>query len=213
MTWRHDLVGVSMMSMLALLVATGCGAEDGHTRAATERLAGDFAEGGAPISPADAATPGTSGKILYLANPYGFSAQQRAGPLQELVVALESLGAQVWEPFARSDGINPTSPNFAYRIGQANLHDVRDTDGLFAVVNGCPSDEGVMVEVGMAIAWEKPVFLFRDDFRRCTDSEAYPLNLMLFIGLPETGWEASWYTSVQELADPEKALAQWLNRL
>ena len=36
---------------------------------------------------------------------------------------------------------------------------------------------------------------------------------MLFIGLPETGWEASWYTSVQELADPEKALAQWLNRL
>ena len=96
MTWRHDLVGVSMMSMLALLVATGCGAEDGHTRVATERLAGDFAEGGAPISPADAATPGTSGKILYLANPYGFSAQQRAGPLQELVVALESLGAQVW---------------------------------------------------------------------------------------------------------------------
>ena len=39
-----------------------------------------------------------------------------------------------------------------------------------------------MVELGLAIAWEKPVFLFRDDFRRCTDSEMYPLNLMLFTG-------------------------------
>ena len=29
-----------------------------------------------------------------------------------------------------------------------------------------------MVELGLAIAWEKPVFLFRDDFRRCTDSGA-----------------------------------------
>ena len=38
----------------------------------------------------------------------------------------------------------------------------------------------------MAIAWHKPTFLFRDDFRRCTDSEVYPLNLMLFAGLPET---------------------------
>ena len=62
--------------------------------------------------------------------------------------------------------------------------------------------------------WRKlhigPVFLFRDDFRRCTDSEGYPLNLMLFTGLPETGWEASWYASIEEIADPGKALARWL---
>ena len=67
-----------------------------------------------------------------------------------------------------------------------------------------------MVELGLAIAWEKPVFLFRDDFRRCTDSEAYPLNLMLFTGLPEMGWEACWYSSVQEIADLAKALSRWL---
>ena len=67
-----------------------------------------------------------------------------------------------------------------------------------------------MVELGLAFAWEKPVFLFRDDFRRCTDSEAYPLNLMTFIGLPEMGWEACWYAAVGELADPGKALAPWL---
>ena len=67
-----------------------------------------------------------------------------------------------------------------------------------------------MVELGMAIAWDKPVFLFRDDFRRCTDSEAYPLNLMVFTGLPEAGWQAYWYGSVNEIADPGKAVAQWL---
>ena len=150
-------------------------------------------------------------KTLYLANPYGFSAQQRAGPLQDLVEALESMGARVWEPFARNNQIDRSSPHWAYRIGQADLRDVREADGLFAVVNGCPPDEGVMVELGMAIAWGKPVFLFRDDFRRCTDSEGYPLNLMVFTGLPESSWEASWYDSIEELANPDKALAQWLS--
>ena len=152
----------------------------------------------------------TSKKTLYLANPYGFSLQQYAGPLGEIVAALEALGAEVWEPFARNNQIARASPGWAYEIGQADLRDVRQAEGLFAVVNGCPPDEGVMVELGMAIAWDKPVFLFRDDFRRCTDSEVYPLNLMLFTGLPETGWEAYWYGSVEEIADPGKALVRWL---
>ena len=149
-------------------------------------------------------------KTLYLANPYGFSAQQRDGPLIALTQALEALGAEVWEPFARNNQIDKAAAGWAWRIGQADLNDVRDADGIFAVVNGCPPDEGVMVELGMAIAWEKPVFLFRDDFRRCTDSEAYPLNLMVFTGLPQAGWEAHWYGSVDEIADPDKALARWL---
>ena len=167
--------------------------------------AGAMAQDGGSVD-----APAQGRKILYLANPYGFSAQQAEGPLADLVDALEDLGAEVWEPFTRTNETDPTSPGWAYRIGQANLQDVRDADGVFAVVNGCPPDEGVMVELGLAFAWEKPVFLFRDDFRRCTDSEAYPLNLMTFIGLPETGWEAYWYAAVEELADPGKALAPWL---
>ncbi|MCY4565524.1 MAG: nucleoside 2-deoxyribosyltransferase [Gammaproteobacteria bacterium] len=153
----------------------------------------------------------TISKTLYLANPYGFSTQQREGPLAALGTALQAVGAEVWEPFARNNQIDRAKPGWAYRIGQADLRDVRDADGLLAVVNGCPPDEGVMVELGMAIAWQKPVFLFRDDFRRCTDSEIYPLNLMLFTGLPQTGWEAYWYASLEELADPGKALSRWLH--
>ncbi len=149
-------------------------------------------------------------KSLYLANPYGFSAQLKSGPLQEIKVALEKLGADVWEPFERNNQIDFSETGWAYRVGQADLNDVHDCDGIFAIVNGCPPDEGVMIELGMAIAWKKPTFLFRDDFRRCTDSEVYPLNLMLFTGLPQIGWENYWYSSVADISAPEKALALWL---
>ena len=153
-------------------------------------------------------------KSLYLANPFGFSEQQKRGPLAELVAALERVGAEVWEPFERNNQVEKTGTDWAYGIGQADVRDVRAADGIFAVVNGCPPDEGVMVELGMAIAWGKPTFLFRDDFRICTDSVGegcYPLNLMLFAGLPSRGWDRYWYESVEEIADPNKALVQWLS--
>ena len=149
-------------------------------------------------------------KTVYLANQYGFSAQQRSLLLPEIQSVLDSLGAEVWEPFERNNQIDRAEAGWAYRIGQADLRDVRDSDGIFAVVNGCPPDEGVMVELGMAIAWGKPTFLFRDDFRRCTDSEVYPLNLMLFTGLPEDCWQDYWYASLEDLSNPGKALARWL---
>ena len=37
-------------------------------------------------------------RTIYLANPYGFSAQQKATLLPPIVEALESLGLEVWEP-------------------------------------------------------------------------------------------------------------------
>ena len=57
-------------------------------------------------------------KSLYLANPYGFSAQQRRGPLVDLVGALEALGAEVWEPFARNNQGDLSTPEGVYRVGQ-----------------------------------------------------------------------------------------------
>ena len=153
-------------------------------------------------------------KTLYLANPYGFSSQQRSGPLADLVATLDRVGAEVWEPFSRNNQVDKRSSEWAYRVGQNDVRDVREADGLFAVVNGCPPDEGVMVELGMAIAWGKPTFLFRDDFRVCTDSSGtsgYPLNLMVFAGLPREDWRRYWYASLEEIPDPTKALVPWLN--
>ena len=148
-------------------------------------------------------------KTIYLANPYGFSAQQRELLLPPLVAALERLGLEVWEPFARNNQVDFSQAGWAYRVGQADFRDVADSDAIFAVVNGVPPDEGVMVELGMAIALGKPTFLFRDDFRRATDSEDYPLNLMLFTGIPQSTWQDYYYTNIAEIPNPNKALYQW----
>ena len=148
-------------------------------------------------------------KSIYLANPYGFSTQQKSLLLPELVLALEELGLEVWEPFQRNNQADFSEPGWAYRIGQADRRDVEQAGAIFAVVNGAPPDEGVMVELGIAIALGKPTFLFRDDFRKVTDSEEYPLNLMLFAGMPQKEWRDYYYTAVDEISSPEKALARW----
>ena len=70
-----------------------------------------------------------------------------------------------------------------------------------------------MVQLGIAIALNKAVYLFRDDFRKSTDSEHYPLNLMLFAGLPEVGWESYYYTSVEDIDAEQKALYKWLSEV
>ena len=57
-------------------------------------------------------------KTIYLANPYGFSAQQKAELLPQLISALEELGLEVWEPFARNNQEDFAKAGWAYRIGQ-----------------------------------------------------------------------------------------------
>lgn len=138
--------------------------------------------------------------IVYLANPYGFSKQQRKELLPKLVRKIESLGHTVWEPFSRNDKmIDFRNPDWPYYVGQADKNDIRRCDAIFAVVNGSPPDEGVMVELGMAIAWEKKIYLFRDDSRICTDNEKYPLSLMIFCGLPRHYWQRYYFTSINEV--------------
>ena len=148
-------------------------------------------------------------KTIYLANPYGFSTQQKESLLPPIIAALESLGLEVWEPFARNNQVDFQRAGWAYRVGQQDYADVVAADAIFAVVNGVPPDEGVMIELGMAIAMGKPTFLFRDDFRRVTDSEEYPLNLMLFTGMPEDDWVDYYCTSLDEITAADKALARW----
>ncbi len=147
-------------------------------------------------------------KRVYLATPYGFSPTWKS-LLPPLITALEDLGLEAWEPFSRNNQHDLPEKGWAYEIGQRDTRDVRECDGIFAVVNGTPPDEGVMVELGMAIALGKPTFLYRDDLRRCTDSEDYPLNLMLFTGMPRVEWRDYYYESLRDIPSPHKALAKW----
>ena len=151
-----------------------------------------------------------SNKTIYLASPYGFSEQWRLKLLPEFITKLESMGAIVWEPFERNSSIDLYIPGWANKVACSNFRDLRDSDALFAIVNGIPPDEGVMVELGVAIALGKHTFLFRDDFRKCTDSDEYPLNLMIFMGIPHDSWNDYYYRSLNEIDSHSKAIYKWL---
>tara|TARA_B100000700_G_C15032786_1_gene851359 strand:- start:1203 stop:1700 length:498 start_codon:yes stop_codon:yes gene_type:complete len=149
-------------------------------------------------------------KKIYLASAYGFSKQWKEQLLPMFIKTLEELGAEVWEPFQRNNQIDLSLKGWAHKVALADLKDVKDCDAFFGIVNGTPPDEGVMVELGVAIALKKQIFLFRDDFRKCTDSEEFPLNLMLFAGLPNDRWRDYFYTSIEEMKNREKALYKWI---
>ncbi len=149
-------------------------------------------------------------RSIYLASPYGFSRQWRDKLLPEFIAKLESMGTRVIEPFARNSDINFSLPGWANKIAISNFNDLRNSDALFAIVNGTPPDEGVMVELGAAIALGKPTFLFRDDFRKCSDSDEYPLNLMIFTGVPYDSWNDYYYRSLDEIESESKAICKWL---
>lgn len=149
-------------------------------------------------------------KVVYLANAYGFSMHQKASLLPQVVERLEYLDLEVWEPFARRSAEMGVleAKGWARKIALANAGDVIRCDGVVAIVNGTPPDEGVCVELGMAFALGKPCWLFRDDFRRCSDSDEFPLNLMLLAGLPGD-WRLRYYNNVNQLGCDGTDLAKW----
>ena len=147
-------------------------------------------------------------KKLYLANPYGFSKQTK-GLLLKFIKIFQDLNVEVYEPFKRTEHLISNKNNWAYEIAKTNLNDLKECDCIFAIVNGTPPDEGVMVEIGIATALKKEIFLFRDDFRNCSDSDQYPLNLMLFVGLSKENWSRNYFESLEDINNPKKNFFIW----
>ena len=150
-------------------------------------------------------------KKLYLANSLGFSKQTKK-LLYEFIDIFNDLNIDVYEPFERTKHIIQREDNWAYDLAESNFQDLKNCDGIFAIVNGIPPDEGVMIELGIAIALKKKIFLFRDDFRNCSDSNQYPLNLMLFLGLPRNNWEKYFLESLEDLKSDKKAFLEWAKK-
>ena len=150
-------------------------------------------------------------KKLYLANPYGFSKQTK-NLLREFILIFNDLNIEVYEPFERTKHIINKKNNWAYDLADSNFNDLKNCDCIFAIVNGTPPDEGVMIELGIAIALKKKIFLFRDDFRNCSDSNQYPLNLMLFLGLPRDNWKKFYFESLEEIKSKNKGFIGWAKK-
>jgi len=150
-------------------------------------------------------------KKLYLANSYGFS-KQKNKLLCEFIHIFNDLNVEVYEPFARTKNIIKQEDEWAYEIAKRNFQDLKKCDCIFAIVNGTPPDEGVMIELGIAIALKKEIFLFRDDFRNCSDSNQYPLNLMLFLGLPRDNWKKYYFESLEDIKSNKKGFVEWVKK-
>jgi len=150
-------------------------------------------------------------KKLYLANPYGFSKQTNK-LLYEFINIFNDLNIEVYEPFARTKNIIQKESDWAYDLAINNFNDLKKCDCIFAIVNGTPPDEGVMIELGIAIAMRKKIFLFRDDFRNCSDSNKYPLNLMLFLGLPRNNWKKFYFESLEDIKSNKKGFVEWVKK-
>ena len=150
-------------------------------------------------------------KKLYLANPYGFSKQTK-NLLNEFIEIFNNLNIEVYEPFERTKHIIQTEGEWAYNLAISNFNDLKECDCIFAIVNGNPPDEGVMIELGIAIALKKEIFLFRDDFRNSSDSDQYPLNLMLFLGLPKDNWKKFYFESLQDIKSNKKRFVEWAKK-
>ena len=150
-------------------------------------------------------------KKLYLANPYGFSKQTKI-LLNDFIKIFNDLNIEVYEPFERTEHLIKKEGEWAYDLARFNFNDLKKCDCIFAIINGTPPDEGVMIELGIAIALEKEIFLFRDDFRNCSDSNQYPLNLMLFLGLPKENWKKYYFESLQDIKSNKKGFVEWAKR-
>ncbi len=150
-------------------------------------------------------------KKLYLANPYGFSVQTKK-LLCEFINIFNEFNIEVYEPFERTEDIIKKQGKWAYDLAKSNFNDLKKCDGIFAIVNGTPPDEGVMIELGIAITLKKKIFLFRDDFRTCSDSNQYPLNLMLFLGMPKDNWKKYYFESLQDIKSNKKGFVEWAEK-
>ena len=150
-------------------------------------------------------------KKLYLANPYGFSKQTKT-LLNEFIEIFNDLNVEVFEPFERAKQLTQQESEWAYAVARSNFLDLKECDCIFAIVNGNPPDEGVMIELGIAIALKKEIFLFRDDFRNCSDSNQYPLNLMLFLGLPRYNCEKYFIESLEDIKSNKKGFIEWAKK-
>ena len=151
-------------------------------------------------------------KRIYLASPYGFSSQQRTTLLPVFVEILSQMGAEVDEPLAGNQQVKfAAEKGWAYQISAKEISKAYGAVTAFSRSSmALPLTKASWSSWGRPLPSAKRPSLFRDDFRRSADCEDYPLNLMLFTGLPEEGWRDYVYASVEEIPSPEKALVRWL---
>lgn len=151
---------------------------------------------------------------LYIANGIGFGQKSRETWLRDVVSTVRTMGFDVIEPFNDNNEVSLAQDRTVSQeleIARLDAKGVRDSDGVLCIISSPIPDEGSMIEVGMAMAWNKPVFYLNDDFRFEPNGRVLPMNLMLFTNTTANTWQEYYYTSLSSLSDPKKAMCKLLH--
>lgn len=153
---------------------------------------------------------------LYIANALGFNTHARDNMLRDIVKTVHDMGFRVIEPFADNNEVSLARERTIEQeleIARLDTKGVNDADGVLCVISSTIPDEGSMIEVGMAMAWGKPVFYLNDDFRYKPKCNELPMNLMLFAKMTPDTWQLFYYTSIESLKNQNMALHKWITHV
>ncbi len=112
--------------------------------------------------------------------------------------------------FDRTKHLINNNNNWAYELSKTNYTDLKSCDCIFAIVNGNPTDEGVMDGLRISIKLNKKIFFFKDDFRNCSNNYQYPLNLMLIVELPKEMWTRSYFEKLENITSTKTNFLNWV---
>lgn len=85
----------------------------------------------------------------------------------------------------------------SYIIGENNAQGLKQSDGVFAILDGVDVDSGTASEIGFANAIGIPILGYRNDFRFAGDNEGVTVNLQVEYFIKQSGGEI--INSIDEL--------------
>lgn len=139
---------------------------------------------------------------LYFTSNLGYS-ELTMPIIGQFVMKFQKMGFDVLEQFNCTQGIDDP-----ILLAEKIKTDVADSDVVFAFLNGEPADGGVFTILGYAAGLKKEVSFYRDDRRKCTDSDLIFANLMMAVGFnDEVTLQHHCYEKFEELSDQHKFLA------
>lgn len=132
-------------------------------------------------------------KKLYIASPFGFSEAGRYYMYETVIPEIAHLGFEILDPWKLTpeELISEVTamPYGAEKrdkwreintiIGANNSKAIRESDGLFAILDGVDVDSGTASEIGYAAALSKPIVGYRGDFRLSADNEGGTVNIQV----------------------------------
>ncbi len=155
---------------------------------------------------------------IYIASPLGFSEAGRYFLYEKLIPVFTGLGLDVIDPWTLTspDLIRCVSSMPAGEkrikewsalnmvIAENNAKGIIESDGVFAVLDGCDVDSGTAAEIGYASASGKIITAYRGDFRFAGDNEGSVVNLQVAWFIENSGGRIT--SSLDEAAEEIKKL-------